>query len=281
MILHGRNLIIKNDGVAVAAAKSCTIDVRAEDIEVSSPLTGKWKTYIAGRKSWQVDVSGLIAWTQASPTGDVMGKLRMGGSMVELECALQADTDMYPGLKTFAGWNQVTEEEIVFGGLTRTPEAIYFSEEIGKFVALYESKWYDTWYGGWGYMAPSEGAWFLDESTNVLYTWDANYPEQVAELTMLSGTALCKQMRVGGTLGNLASYTAQFQGSGELVGLAIGGGHPAHVPASQQSRPGVVQAADGGVTLTQTGAEVQALLNKVASLELATDADIVAAFGGE
>lgn len=60
MILHGRNLIIKADGEALAASKSCTIDIQSDDIEVSSPLTGIWKTYIAGRRSWKVSASGLV-----------------------------------------------------------------------------------------------------------------------------------------------------------------------------------------------------------------------------
>ena len=61
MILHGRNLIIKTGGVAIAAAKSASIKVNAETIPVSSPMDGQWKHSIVGRKSWSVSTSHLIA----------------------------------------------------------------------------------------------------------------------------------------------------------------------------------------------------------------------------
>lgn len=60
MIVHGRNLIIKAGGVAIAGAKSCTIDVKCEEIEVSGPTSGMWKQFIAGRRSWGINTSGLV-----------------------------------------------------------------------------------------------------------------------------------------------------------------------------------------------------------------------------
>lgn len=59
-MLQGRNLIIAINGSTIAAAKSCTVDVQADTIKVSSPTDGAWEHIIAGRKSWQVQTSHLM-----------------------------------------------------------------------------------------------------------------------------------------------------------------------------------------------------------------------------
>lgn len=89
MILHGRNLIIKTGGVAIAAAKSASIKVNAETIPVSSPMDGQWKHSIVGRKSWSVSTSHLIALdtvpthkVQAVGTCHKDGSNESGGSIV-------------------------------------------------------------------------------------------------------------------------------------------------------------------------------------------------------
>lgn len=60
MILHGRNILIYQDGVAIAAAKACEIHVACQKIEISSPDTGEWERWLAGRKSWNVRLSRLV-----------------------------------------------------------------------------------------------------------------------------------------------------------------------------------------------------------------------------
>lgn len=70
MIVHGRNLIIKAGGVAIAGAKSCTIDVKCEEIEVTGPMSGMWKQFIAGRRSWGINTSGLVV-SKVSDTVEV------------------------------------------------------------------------------------------------------------------------------------------------------------------------------------------------------------------
>lgn len=59
-VIHGRNLIIRVDGTAIAGAKSCEINVDGEQIETASPSTGKWRTFLAGRKEWSVSCGFLI-----------------------------------------------------------------------------------------------------------------------------------------------------------------------------------------------------------------------------
>ena len=68
MILHGNNLVIKLGGVAIAAAKSCTINVNASTQKVSSPNSGQWEHSIVSRKSWSVSVSHLIVAASSSAT---------------------------------------------------------------------------------------------------------------------------------------------------------------------------------------------------------------------
>ena len=77
MIYQGRNLIIKLGGTAIAAAKTCSVKVDAQTIEVSSPTDGQWEHCIAGRKSWLVSVGTLvIASTNSStPLKDDVGRV--------------------------------------------------------------------------------------------------------------------------------------------------------------------------------------------------------------
>ena len=78
MILHGRNLIIKAGGVAIAAARSCEINIQTDEIETASPDDGSWKHVIAGRKSWSINVSYLV------PSGTFPTSAQMVGTIVTL-----------------------------------------------------------------------------------------------------------------------------------------------------------------------------------------------------
>lgn len=64
--IQGKNIIIQykdpEDGVvkAFAAVKSCNVKLGCETIEVSSPTTGQFREFIAGRKSWQITLNSLV-----------------------------------------------------------------------------------------------------------------------------------------------------------------------------------------------------------------------------
>lgn len=60
----GNDLIVMSDGVAIAASKSCTIDVSCQTKEIGSKGSGDWRSYIAGRKSWEVSTSFLFGDAQ-------------------------------------------------------------------------------------------------------------------------------------------------------------------------------------------------------------------------
>lgn len=72
MILKGQNVILKMGGVAIAAAKSCSVDVDVDMIKVSSPTDGAWEHSIAGRKSWKASCSHLV--TQISDSAGMVGQ---------------------------------------------------------------------------------------------------------------------------------------------------------------------------------------------------------------
>lgn len=63
-MLKGNDLIIKLDGTAIAAARSCSLDVRTQSIPVSSPQDGDWQHYRAGVSSWVVRVNCLVTGIQ-------------------------------------------------------------------------------------------------------------------------------------------------------------------------------------------------------------------------
>lgn len=60
MIIHGRNILIYQNGVAIAASKTCEIHVGCEKIPIASPDTGDWEDNIAGRKNWSVRLNRLV-----------------------------------------------------------------------------------------------------------------------------------------------------------------------------------------------------------------------------
>lgn len=59
-MIHGRNLIIKVNGTAIAGARSCDINISGEEIEVASATKSKWREFITGREEWSVTCNRLL-----------------------------------------------------------------------------------------------------------------------------------------------------------------------------------------------------------------------------
>ena len=68
MIIHGKDIIIMAGGTAIAAAKSCEIQVQTDMLEVSSPTTGKARTFIPGRYTWTLTTSHLLIGSTGNTT---------------------------------------------------------------------------------------------------------------------------------------------------------------------------------------------------------------------
>ena len=60
MILFGRDIKIYQDGVAIAAAKSCEISMSVDTHEVATLSDVDWRRYKAERSEWTVSVSTLV-----------------------------------------------------------------------------------------------------------------------------------------------------------------------------------------------------------------------------
>lgn len=60
MLLHGENIKVYNYGIAIALAKSCTIETSADINEISSATNVSAKNYLSGRTDWKVSVSMFV-----------------------------------------------------------------------------------------------------------------------------------------------------------------------------------------------------------------------------
>lgn len=60
MIIQGKDLIVTANGSVIAAAKSCSLKVQSDTLEVSSPTQGKYRTFIPERMSWSITTNHLL-----------------------------------------------------------------------------------------------------------------------------------------------------------------------------------------------------------------------------
>lgn len=88
MIIKGNDLLISLDGVAIAGAKECAIEVDADFKEVSSPQSGKYRTYKPGRKGWSVRVNSLIPDNET-----VCSRLLKTGNLYELSAYVRNNAE--------------------------------------------------------------------------------------------------------------------------------------------------------------------------------------------
>ena len=59
-VIHGRKLIIKVNGTAIAGARSCDINISCEEIEIASATQSKWREFLAGREEWSLTCNHLL-----------------------------------------------------------------------------------------------------------------------------------------------------------------------------------------------------------------------------
>lgn len=75
-MIKGNDIIIFENGVAVAASRSCDSQTETEAREVSSPYSGKWRDYRDGRSGWSVNLSFLV--------GNLVDKLLHNGKRIHM-----------------------------------------------------------------------------------------------------------------------------------------------------------------------------------------------------
>lgn len=93
-IIHGKHLIIKKNGVLIAAQKSCDIDVRGEAIPVTSETNGDWQHHIAGKKSWTMTCNTLVT--------SLSDNVEMVGQTITASCG--AGSDIISGSAIVTEW---------------------------------------------------------------------------------------------------------------------------------------------------------------------------------
>lgn len=100
-VIHGRNLIIKMNGTAIAGAKSCEISVKCDKIETASPSTGTWRTFLAGRKEWSGSCGHLIPASGTPLKSDT----EMVGQIVTLTMQTDMPGDTISGSAIVEQWS--------------------------------------------------------------------------------------------------------------------------------------------------------------------------------
>ena len=81
MIRHGKDLRITTatDGTLVALAKTCTINVECDEIEISGKASGRWREVMAGRLAWSISIGYLVT------AGNVAQDVLKVGTMVNVK----------------------------------------------------------------------------------------------------------------------------------------------------------------------------------------------------
>jgi len=97
-IIHGRDLILSINNVAVGGARSCEIMVQTDEIETSSASQGGWKEYIAGMKGWSLTCSHFITLydDDNSPrNSDLIGAPGFVGQTVSVKFWVRGDSENF------------------------------------------------------------------------------------------------------------------------------------------------------------------------------------------
>ena len=198
--MNGKNLILKVNGTAVAAAKSCSIDTKCDLLEVSSPSDGAWRRFWVGRKEWSVSCSYLLTYE------NLTGVLEIGTIVTLVVQPLYGTTYHYAGEY---GGTVVEYRASIY-------EGIYYHVTRMQFVALYNGEYFTAWEGmidtPW-FVTPQERANYVNNANNKLYRWNGT---GLVFVPYLTGSAICEQCKMTGSVGTLANGSFQFKGSGPL-----------------------------------------------------------------
>ena len=203
MILHGEDIIIKAGGVAIAAAKSCDINITTDTDEIANSSSGKWKQFMIGRSSWQVVVSQLVT--------TLLGNIQMSGTQITLEMSVKGDVGL-----PFDGFvSGVYIEQQSYAG---TPDAIFWDKTSKKFLAkvgTLNPKYYQNWSTGDAYISPIDyGCFSYNNDTYVYLNSNLNADK-------LSGNAIVITWKGTATRGNLAQGSFEFLGNGALTPASL------------------------------------------------------------
>lgn len=199
MIIHGKDIIIKADGEAIAAAKSCELDISAEVIKTASPTDGQWQHGIAGRKSWRASCSHLVT--------DILDPAHMVGVDVTLTINI---ANIGLPIRYFLLTSPTIEQQSV-----TSVDFVVWDGQAKRFLGckgVLNTKYYVNWLDKEIYTEAPIGSKFRLTLTNETFTLTAG--GLVAE--KLSGTAIVKEWKLTASRGNLAQGSFRFEGVGPL-----------------------------------------------------------------
>ena len=199
MIIHGKDIIIKADGEAIAAAKSCELDISAEVIKTASPTDGQWQHGIAGRKSWRATCSHLVT--------DILDPAQMVGVDVTLTINI---ANIGLPIRYFLLTSPTIEMQSAV-----SVDFVVWDNQAKRFLGcrgVLNTKYYVNWLDKEIYTEAPIGSKFCLTSTNETYTITAG--GLVAD--KLSGTAIVKEWKLTAARGNLAQGSFRFEGVGPL-----------------------------------------------------------------
>lgn len=88
--MNGNNIFISLDSTAsttpFAATRGNKIQTECETIEISSPIIGDWKQFIAGRKEWSFSVDWLVVASGTGVKNSLEALLEVGKSYTITIC---------------------------------------------------------------------------------------------------------------------------------------------------------------------------------------------------
>ena len=92
MALKGNDILVykrisSDTWRTIAASRSNEIEVNCETIEISSPTTGTWRKYIAGRRGWTITVNYLLMRLDDPQSGASLQELLYVGNSYGIQVA--------------------------------------------------------------------------------------------------------------------------------------------------------------------------------------------------
>ena len=197
MFIKGKDVILKMGGTAIAAAKSCDVNIQADLIKVSSPTDGGWEHSIAGRKSWSASCSHLV--TQIASSAAMVGQTVTLTFQPTSEVAFSgtvSNPTLTSGTPPSSG-NMVfdtTRKEFLWVHFPAPGVTLYFEDFDGKPALI-------------------RGAYYYDRTADKCYQWSGTAMNEVQALT---GSAIVKQWKGTFSQSNLAQGSYSFEGTGAL-----------------------------------------------------------------
>ena len=287
MVIYGRDLIVTANGMAIAAAKSCELQVSCDDIEISSPNSGQWREFITDRKEWAVRTNhlvvnnhaydcivtafamahtgkdwpdklsygtvngsvltttgmnrGLNVWLIDKSTYQQVGNLEnfdthgdLSGESARLVTYLDGlsgdyivvivshdafgmSSELQTKLNTLLGWptsvlsNCTTSERMAFAGIGDTAT---HKGTAGLMIGVGATAKAKLLLANG---APVTTTPLRDAVARIGQTYTLQMSVDGLADDVLTGTAICKQFKVTGSLGNLAQGSFSWKGSGALI----------------------------------------------------------------